>query len=132
MNEFREELIKMLEHSEHLKNKRFVGRSCVAEVGNRCDHMLAKISFEAIEDSKNLFSGISVTIINKGYGQIDTILLIFEDFMLHDKRYISQEAFKPIYFTPRLVPNWDGHTLTEDGYAWIAEEIDNYLDNFII
>ena len=132
MNEFREELIKMLEHSEHLKNKRFVGRSCVAEFGNKCDKMLAKISFEVIEDSKNLFSGISVTIINKVYGQIDSILLIFEDFMLHDKKYISQEAFKPICFTPRLAPNWNGHELTADGYAWIAEEIDNYLDNFII
>jgi hypothetical protein len=131
MNEFREELIKMLEHSEHLKYKRFVGRSCIAKI-DRDDDFLAKVSFEELKDSKNIFNAISVNIINRQAGLIDSITLIFEEFFIQDKKYVSQEAFKPIYFTPKLVPNWNGHELTSDGYALIAEEIDSYLDNFII
>lgn len=132
MNEFREELIKMLEHSEHLKNKRFVGRSCISKIDCRGDDLLAKVSFEELKDSKNIFNAISVNIINRQAGLIDSITLIFEEFFIQNKKYVSQEAFKPIYFMPRLVPNWNGHEITSDGYALIAEEIDNYLDNFII
>ena len=46
MNEFREELIKMLDKSEHLKYKRFVGRSCIAKIDSKDDDLLAKVSFE--------------------------------------------------------------------------------------
>lgn len=75
MDFFEKELKKLVGESECLKDKKYVGRSCIGVIGG---NLRARIQFVTLGVADQ-YAAVKTSIINKNEGVVDSLLLSFSD-----------------------------------------------------
>ena len=120
MNFFEAELKKITTKVKLMKNPKLVGRACIACL---TENITVKVEFakEIVVDN---YYGISVTLLNRIDGKIDTLVIDFTDLWGYDK--FQEHIHVWIYGKPE----WYAFYPTASHYTTIANAISDYLENF--
>lgn len=128
MNFYEQELKKIMENSEVLKNQQYVGRKCYGVVDS---DIRGCVEFVTLGVS-NQYAGIRASLINRKEGQIDSVLIKFSD--LFGKKKVQNPNFKdgivPHIWEKDGKPEWYVYQASEKDYKQLMGAVENYLGVF--
>jgi hypothetical protein len=128
MNFFEQELRKIAEHINLLQNRRYIGRTCFGTIG---DDIRARLEFVQ-NGVSNEYPAVKATILNRTEGQVDSMLLRFDD--LFGRKSVANPNFKdgvvPHIWVYNQKAEWYAYHPSEPDYRKIAETLEGYMQIF--
>jgi hypothetical protein len=129
MNYFEQELRRVAGACNGIINPTFAGRACYGDLGG--DNRV-KLQFVTLGYADH-YSALKATILNRTEGEVDTLLLRFED--TWGKKQVSNTNFKngiiPYIWTSDRKSEWYVYRPTDADIKQLAAELGAYLDVFI-
>lgn len=124
MNFFEQELRKIVEHCERIRNPKFVGRACV---GRLDDGIVVKVEFFN-KFIHNQYDAMRSTLMNRSDGKVDSQLIRFNE-LWGSKRMTGNEV-KPHLWKYNDEVEWYCYTPTKTELKALSESVDDYLECF--
>jgi hypothetical protein len=129
MNFFEQELRKLFAGSETLIDPRFTGRVCLARL---TDTTNVKLYFDT-DGYHEKYEGISITILNRNEGKIDSAYFCFADIL--GKKYIHgnpnfRDGLYPHIWQYNGKYEWYAYQPTPGDIELLAGTLDSYLAMF--
>lgn len=128
MNFFEQELKKICEKNEWMKNQKYVGRACYGTIGS---DIKAKIEFTTL-GTQEQYEGIKATILNRTEGPVDSMVFRFKD-LLGIKKVSNpnfKDGIKPYIWTYQGKTEWYVYHPSEADYQKLSKTLDDYLSVF--
>lgn len=124
MNFFTQELKRITDRSEYIKNPKFVGKSCVFRLSG---DVTGKLEF-VTGIVANHYNALRLKLFNKSEGPIDTQLLGIGDIIGNKMIYANVQS--PYIWKNGNDAHWYGYSPTDSDYSAMAETVDDYLSCF--
>ena len=124
MNYFEQELRKIVEHCEYIRNPKCVGRACV---GRLDDDIVVKMEFESTM-IRDKYNALRVTLMNRSEGKIDTQLIRFNE--LWGVKHIRGNDIEPHIWKYNDEVSWYCYTPTAAELKALSQLVDDYLECF--
>ena len=129
MTFFEQELRKLVENSDILRDPSFIGRACFGDVGNE---LRARIEF-VINGTIDHYSALQVTMMNRTNGVVDRLLLRLED-IIGIKSIPGNPNFprgvSPHIWVYQGKAEWYAYKPSPEDYHNLRESIKDYVDVF--
>jgi len=129
MNYFEQELRRVAGACDGIINPTFAGRACYGDLGG--DNRV-KLQFVTLGHADH-YAALKATVLNRTDGEVDTLLLRFED--TWGKKQVSNPNFKsgiiPYIWTSNRESEWYVYRPTDADVKQLAAELGAYLDVFI-
>lgn len=124
MNFFTDELKKITDRSEYIKNPKFVGKSCVFRLS---DDVTGKLEFYYGIHADHYYA-MRISLFNKREGPIDVQIMDHGDII--GRKNIFGNIQSPYIWNSSNDPYWYGYSPTDSDYSAMSETVDDYLSCF--
>ena len=124
MNFFTDEIKKITDRSEYIRNPKFVGQSCVFRLS---DDVTGKLEF-VTGIVANHYNSLRLKLFNKSEGPIDTQLMGIGDIIGNKKIYSNIQS--PYIWKDGNNVDWYGYKPTDSDYSAMSETVDDYRSCF--
>ena len=126
MEFFESELRKLFENGAPILDARFVGRACIARLG---ETTIVKLEFARLECSN--YEALKATVMNRGEGAIDTHVFRFADILgKKPRRDLSGSVMPHIWEKINGETGWYSYIPCAADYRAIAAAVNSYLEVF--
>ena len=124
MNFFTQELQKITDRSEYIKNPKFVGKSCVFRLS---DDVTGKLEFITQGCADN-YTALKLTLLNKREGPIDVQAMNITDVI--GLKTVRGDSISPHIWRYGNDIDWYGYHPNGNDYSAMSETVDDYLSCF--